>query len=46
MALTSPIDDVPSEPPLTGPQTKTDEQPKDKEADTDQPHGGSGAAKS
>jgi diacylglycerol kinase (ATP) len=46
IALTAPIDDVPSQPPLSGPQTKTDEQPKDKEADKDQPHGGEGAAKS
>jgi YegS/Rv2252/BmrU family lipid kinase len=37
VALTEPIDDVPSEPPLSGPQAKPDDKPKEKEEDKDQP---------
>ena len=44
IALTSPIDDVPSEPPLTGPQAQSDDQPTEK-ANKDQPHAEDAAAK-
>ena len=45
IALTAPIDDVPSQPPLTGPQLKIDEQAKETEVTKDKPHAGEGAAK-
>jgi len=46
IALTAPIDDVPSQPPLSGPQIKTDEQETETQANRNQPHDGEGAAKS
>jgi diacylglycerol kinase (ATP) len=39
IALTDPIDDVPSQPPLSGPQVKSDGKEKEKAADLAKPHG-------
>jgi diacylglycerol kinase (ATP) len=45
VALTSPLDDVPSNPPLSGPQAKADDKPKEKEEDKAQPRSQNEVAK-
>ena len=42
IGLTSPIDDVPSQPPLSGPQAKTAERETEAQANRDQPHAAEG----